>query len=298
MWFKNLKLFQLTSPLSFDDDALQEQLAAMSFRPCGSQDLVTMGWTSPFPKSEILFHKVDQRYWFSLKKQERLLPAAVINAELAEKVAQIEADTGAPVSKKAQTDLKQEIVMRLLPQAFTKNSFVQGFVCTLTNVVVVDTSSDGSAEAFLASLRKCIGSLPVVPFAKSTQQALLTDWVMKDAPANVELLDEAEFKSPAEDGAVIRCKAQDLDAPEMLAHLQNGMLVQKLAIAWNERLTCLLCEDLSIKRLKFTDIVKEENQDVPKDEVNARLDADFTLMSAEVVEFTTALKSMFSLDAE
>lgn len=298
MWFKNLKIFQFNKAFSFDEENLQMQLESMSFRPCGSQEITTMGFTSPFPQSDLLFHKTGDRFWFVLKKQERLLPASVINAELAEKVAQIEAETGSPVAKKAQQDLKEEIVFKLLPQAFTKNSQTHGFVDIKSQVVVVDASADGAAEAFLACLRKVIGSLPVVPLAKSSMQEVLTSWVLTDAPANIELLDEAEFKSPSEEASIIRCKSCDLDAPEVLAHLQAGMLAQKLSVAWQERLTCIIEEDLSIKRLKFTDMVKEQTQDIPKDEVNAKLDADFTLMSAEVVEFVDALKEIFEIDSE
>jgi recombination associated protein RdgC len=298
MWFKNLKLYQLTNSIELTEEQLQTQLESMSFRPCGSQDLATMGWTSPFRNSDLLFHKTDNRYWLVLKKQERILPASVVNNELAEKVAQIEAETGSPVPKKQQTDLKQEIVHRLLPQAFTKNSTTHGFISIENNLVVVDASSDGAAEAFLACVRKCIGSLPVVPFAKTSKQDVLTAWVLQDTPDDIELLDEAEFKSPSEDGAIIRCKSQDLDAEEMLAHLQSGMLVQKLAVAWQDRLTCILGEDLSVKRLKFTDVVKEQNEDIPKDEINAKLDADFTLMSAEVVELSKALRDIFEVESE
>ena len=37
-----------------------------------------------------MFHKVQERYWITIKKQERILPSTVVNAELAEKVAKIE----------------------------------------------------------------------------------------------------------------------------------------------------------------------------------------------------------------
>jgi recombination associated protein RdgC len=298
MWFKNLKLYQLTSKLELTEEQLQTQLDSMSFRPCGSQDITTMGWTSPFKNSDMLFQKTANRYWLVLKKQERILPASVVNDELAEKIAKIEAETGSPVAKKSQQDLKQEIVHRLLPQTFTKNSTTHGFISPEHNLVVVDASSDGAAEAFLACLRKCIGSLPVIPFAKSSKQEVLTSWVLQDAPSQIEILDEAEFKSPLEDGATIRCKSQDLDADEMLAHLQSGMLVQKLSVAWQDRLTCIIGEDLSIKRLKFTEVVKEQNEDIPKDEINAKLDADFTLMSGEIVEFAKSLREIFEVESD
>jgi recombination associated protein RdgC len=134
-----------------------------------------------------------------------------------------------------------------------------------------------------------------VPLAKSQQQEVLTSWLLKDAPQGIELLDEAEFKSPAQDGGIIRCKQHNLDADEILAHIQAGMWVQKLAIAYQDKLTCIIAEDLSIKRLKFTDIVKQQNEDIGKDELQARLDADFSLFSAEIDAFVRDLKTMFDL---
>ncbi len=44
--------------------------------------------------------------------------------------------------------------------------------------------------------------------------------------------------------------------------------------------------------------MKEQNEDIPKDELNVKLDADFTLMSSEVVEFAEALRKIFEVDSE
>ena len=115
MWFKNIKAYQITQPLSLNDEDLESALQAQAFRPCGSQDVATMGFASPFSqagKQGAMFHCVQQRYWITVKKQEKILPAAVVNAELDEMVAKIEMETGAPVGKKAKADLKQEIQTR------------------------------------------------------------------------------------------------------------------------------------------------------------------------------------------
>lgn len=299
MWFKNLKLFSLTQALELTDSDLEEKLAEHRFRPCGSQDLATMGWTSPFNQGDSLVHATSGRFWITLKKQEKILPAAVVNAELAEKVAQIEAETGSPVNKKTQSDMKQEIIHRLLPQAFTKNSFTHGFVSTSDNLVVVDSSSDGKAEAFLAMLRKAIGSLPVLPIARRSIQADLTAWIKEDtAPSQIVLLEEAELRSIEEDGSIVRCKNQDLGAEEIGHHLDAGKLVQKIAVEWDETFSAIIQEDAAIKRVKFTDVVKEQNEDIPKDQMLAKMDADFALMSGEVVRFAAWLRETFALDEE
>jgi recombination associated protein RdgC len=299
MWFKNLKLYSLSQTLDITEQDLEDKLAECRFRPCGSQDIATMGFTSPFNQGSSLLHSAAGRYWITLKKQERLLPSSVINAELAEKVAQIEAETGSPVGKKAQQELKQAIVQRLLPQAFTKNSFTHAFVALADNLVVVDASSDGKAEAFLAHLRKALGSLPVLPLARQSVQAELTAWVQNtNVPKDLVVLEEAELQAPQEGGAVLRCKNQDLGSEEIQNHLQAGKLVQKLAVEWDETLSALIQEDLSVKRVKFSDVIMEQNADIPKDEMLARMDANFTLMSGEVVRFATWLKQAFNLNNE
>lgn len=299
MWFKNLKLYALTQALEITEEDLEEKLAEFIFRPCGSQDMATMGFTSPFNQGQTLLHSANGRIWITLKKQERLLPSVVVNAELAEKVAQIEAETGSSVGKKAQQDMKQEIIHRLLPMAFTKNSFTHGFISTKDNLVVVDASADGKAEAFLAMLRKAMGSLPVVPLARQSVQAHLTEWLQgKDLPNDIVILEEAELKALEEDGAILRCKNQDLGCEEIINHIESGKVVQKLAVEWDETLSALIQEDLTIKRLKFSDVMHEQNADIPKDQVLARLDANFALMSGEIVRFAARLKTIFNLTAE
>jgi len=299
MWFKNIKAYQLTQPLSLNDDDLERALSEQAFRPCKSQDLATMGFTSPFAqagKQGTMFQCTQERYWITVKKQEKLLPAAVINAELEDMVAKIEMETGSPVGKKAKADLKQEVQTRLLPQAFTKNSYTHGFISLADNLVVVDASADGKAEAFLALVRKAIGSLPVVPFARHSLQSELTHWLTDAAPEGISLLEEAEFKSTDDAGSIIRCKNQPLDSEEISIHLEAGKLVQKVAFEYQDTLTAVIAEDGSLKRIKFTDRLKEETEDIPKDQIEARLDAEFTLMSAELCTFLKFLQQALKLN--
>ncbi|ALM91804.1 MULTISPECIES: recombination-associated protein RdgC [Alteromonas] len=299
MWFKNIKAYQITQPLSLDDGDLERVLSEQAFRPCKSQDLATMGFASPFSqagKQGTMFQRVGQRYWLTVKKQEKLLPAAVINAELDDMVAKIEMETGSPVGKKAKADLKQEIQTRLLPQAFTKNTYTHGFISLEDNLVAVDASADGKAEAFLALVRKAIGSLPVVPLARHSLQSELTHWLTDSAPDGIALLEEAEFKSTDDAGSIIRCKNQPLDSDEITIHLDAGKLVQKVAFEYQDTLTAVIAEDGSLKRIKFTDRLKEETEDIPKDQVEARLDAEFALMSAELCTLLNFLRETLNLN--
>ena len=62
-------------------------------------------------------------------------------------------------------------------------------------------------------------------------------------------------------------------------------------LEWDESLSFILCDDLAIKRVKFFDVIHEQNDDIDSDDVLAKLDADFALMAGELNRFIVELLS-------
>lgn len=290
MWFKNLKLFTLTKQVEFREEQLREN----AFRPCGNQDLATTGFHPPIPGGTALTHITDGNTLFCLKTQEKVLPASVVNAELENRCDRVERECGTPVTKKTKSDLKQEIIQEFLPRAFTKDSYTFGVHLRDLNMIVVDAGTDIKAESLLAVMRKSIGSLPVVPLVRRSLRADLTQW-LKNGENPWEILEQAKLVSPDENAAEVQFKKQDLCSDEVINHLDNGKLVHELAVEFDETLSCILCEDGTVKKLRFTDVLLEQNDDIPRDEPLARLDADFTLFCGEVTRFIRAMDTEFGL---
>ncbi len=295
MFFTNLIMYRLSTAIDLTPEQLEERLQEFSFKPCGSQDLNRFGWTQPMGKlGTSLIHVTDGNIMLCARKEDKMLPASVITDALNEKVELIEQETSRPVKKKEKDALKEEIIHTLLPRAFSRKSSTFAYISIKLGLIIVNASSHNKAEDLLALLRKSIGSLAVLPVqAKTPIDQTMTNWLTAESinPA-FSLLEEGELKSPLENGAAIRCKNQELQCSEIQAHIENGMFAVKIAMQYAESMTFVLNEDLTIKRVKFTDVVAEQQEDQDKSDKAACFDADFAIMAGEFEQFIPELISL------
>ena len=293
MWFKNLVLYRFSQESGIAADTLEESLTQQPFRPCGKTELSSYGWTSPVPGGATLVHASGRYLAFAAKKEERLLPGSVIRDAVKEKVEEIEIEQGRQVFKKEKEQIKDEITLSLLPRAFTRTHIVHAYIDTKAGWLIIDASSFRKAEELTSTLRSNLGSLPVVPpMLKHSPASIMTGWLEhhdKTMPQFMTLGDECELKDLGEEGGTIRCKRQDLLAEEILNHLNTGMQVSKLALHWHEALSCILGDDLIIRRLKFTDALLEQSEAITAGDDASKFDADFTLMTATLTQFVDQL---------
>ena len=302
MWFKNIIFYRLTEAFNYSQEQLQEKLSEHVYSPCKSQELTRYGWTAPCRlTNDILAHEVQGFIKIAARKEEKLLPATVIKEALNEKVALIEEEQGRKVYKKEKDQLKDEIVLDLLPRAFSRFQQTHAIISPSQGWIAVDSSSHKRAEELLSHLRGSLGSLPLVlPDVQQSPSAVMSHWLETEnsLPSGFEVLDECELKDSVLEGGVIRIKGQQIADDEFVAHLEAGKRVAKLALEWDEQLKFLLNDDLSIKRLKLTEQFQDTLADEAADDEIAQFETDLVHMGMEFSKLYPAIIAAFGGMAE
>lgn len=296
MWFKNLTLFRLTEPFTLSAAELHSKLETLAFRPCGKHEPFSAGWTPPLgTNSEQLVHSNNGFLMICLKKQEKVLPASVVNEICAEKIIEQEQQQARKFSRKERSALKDEVIFELLPQAFCYSKRLYAYIDAKGGWIVVDSASANKAEDLISLLRQALDSLPVSPpVTNESPVAVMTQWLnSQKAPSDIIIEDECELRSEELEGGIIRCKRHDLSLPEIQNHLNSGKKVQKLAVNWADRLAFVVDENLAIKRLRFLDLIQDQLAEYENENEQEQFDVDFSIMSSELAGFLPRLLELF-----
>lgn len=296
MFFRNLTLFRFSTTLAPSLSDLDASLSEHVLRTCGRLEIATRGFVSPFgPDSEALSHAVGNDILITLGQEEKLLPPAVVNAELGKRLRKEAERRGRPVGGRQRRAIKSEVIDALLPQAFVRPSRINAYIDTKAGWVVMDTASRKPAEAVLTALREAVSSFPAMPLAPTeSPRALMTQWLAHGKlPGPLSLGDECELREPAS-GATATCRRQELESGEVHAHLKQGKQVFRLGLQYKDRVSFVLGEDLVIRKLRFLDVVQDE-LDGDRESAEAELDARFALMTLELAQLFDGLEQWFGL---
>jgi len=291
MFFKNIHFYRFEDSFDKTGAQLNEALEKKRARSCGALELSCEGWSEPLGlDGQMLVHETGGKLMVCLRREDKILPASLVRERMDEKVFQIEQEQGRPVSRKEKIDIKEMIIQELLPRAFVKTSHTYAYIDPQSGWLIVNASGAKKAEELIELLRKALGTLNVVlPQTSMSPEVVMTQWIVSKEPiaGGFEIEDEAELRSSGEFESIIRCKHVDLSSQEIQAHISMGKYVHRLAMNWQDRISFVLHDDLSVHRLHYnTELI--EGYDAGGDDA-AQFDADFAIMAAELAEFIEQL---------
>jgi len=291
MWFRNIQFYRFEQPFSMTAKALHAALEGRKARACGQMELACEGWAKPLGlEGQMLVHESDGMLMICLRREDKALPASLVREKVEEKTFEIEGLEGRLVGRKERSDIKEQVMQELLPRALVKASHTFAYIDVKNSWLIVNAAASKKAEELIMLLRKTLGTLNVVlPQTDVSPESAMTQWLMDDAsmPQGFDVEDECELRSVGEVTSTVRCRYVDVASKEVRAHVATGKRVHKLAMNWQGKISFVLHDDLSIRRIRY-DSELIEQADVGDDQM-AQFDADFAIMGAELSGLIPAL---------
>lgn len=285
MWFKAASLFHFLESFDTKPEELEELLAEKKFTPVNNRQLYSYGWVPPMGgDSEQLVHVSSGFMLLKARREERILPASVIADHMAERIENLEKTLDRKIRGKEKLDIRDNVVMELTPQAFTKSTYEQVLIMPAQGLMVIDNASAKKMDQCTSLLRESIGSLPIAPVQTEIGQiGLYTRWLKgtRKLPKDLTMGDECVLQDEDNASGTVRCNKQDLTSDEIRALSTTGKHVQRIALHVNDAISFVIDEEFVFSKIKFVDTSPDDGSDVADLDSRAVFDGNFTLMALE-----------------
>lgn len=290
--FKTASFFRIAPDFVIPPlDALEVALQATRFVPCGATQPESSGWVAPRGnKSVSLVESVGGQIILKLCTERRPLPASAVKAAVEERIEKFKEETGQErVGAKIKKAFKEEVIIDLLPRAFTKRSSTLLWIDPVHHFLVVDTGSLSGADKIVTYLVEALNEVPgshpglgVKPVQTTLSAATaMAFWLSnKEAPHGFTVDRDCELKTPDDLKATVRYSRHTLEIDEVAEHIAAGKVPTQLALTWNDRISFMLTETAQVKKLKLLDVVLDGVPEGGKDDDG--FDTDVAILTGEL----------------
>ena len=289
MWFKNLQIYRLPAPWAMSQEQLEEALSPQTFTDASAMDMQNQGWCSP-RENGMLVHAVNRQFLIVFASEKKLLPATVVNQVSKSKAAEIEEQQGFAPGRKQMKEIKDQVTDELLPRAFSIRRNTAVWIDPVTGWLVIDAGNAGRADEVIKLLIKSVTRLPLRALrVQQSPVSAMTQWLVADeAPSGFTIDQDTELRSTGEGKATVRYVRHALEADDVRRHIESGKQCTRLALTWNSRISFVLTESMTLKRITPLDVIKEADGGMTRD-ADERFDGDMMLMTGELGAMMAAL---------
>lgn len=282
-------------------DALTEHLSTVPFEellphiPFGSGFVAAPGTTE-------LVVTFTGGYVFSLRYDEKIVPGAVVKAELAKSAAKFEEWEGYKPGRKVLRELRERVVAELTAKALTKTKVVNCYYNTAEQLLILPTISRKLKDTVMRQLVRAVESMKSTTINVSTAKGSLTTRLFnyiarQDVDAFGEFTVGERVILIGEQGK----SSFDLDAltnasAGLMEAISSGGQVSELALKLNG-VNFRLSQDFLLKGVVFDDQPDEdENRDASENfahEASVQLLQVSTVINGlcKLFDYTPAIKS-------
>ncbi len=295
MWFKNFFIYRLPAPWNTPPEDLELSLKSYAHQSPSALEMKTMGFTPPFlseEESPFLF-SLDHFYLMALTIESRILPNAVINQNLEERLKKLKEEKGFLPGRRERLELKTAVTEELMPRAFLNSKKVLAWVDHQNGFLLINVASPNGADAMVECLNNAIPRFPLknVHTQQSPQSVMMEALLNPENLGDFALARYCVLESENENKENVRYANHSLEGEmiqkEIQSHLRQGKTPKALGFYFENRFSFVLTEKMQVKNLRLEeDLFKERDEALSSaEDEKMRFQADFLLMSAELSRF-------------
>ena len=280
--FKNATLYRIAPDWVAGFDQVEQALSTQVFVECGASQEKSTGWVPPRGEQHGALLEVIGGQWIArLMIETRTVPGDAITRETDAQIKVLEQTRGRKPGKRETREIKSDVRLALLPHAFSRQAAVWVWIDPQARLLVIDTASQSIADQLVTELVKVIDGLAVALIdTKVSPMAAMTTWlVTQEPPSGFSVDRECELKAADESKAVVRYSRSPLDTDDVREQVESGKLPTQLALTWNSRLSFVLTDKLTIKKVQFLDVVFEQGTQLGED---SGFDCDVSIATSEM----------------
>ena len=274
---------------------IESRLARGRFVECGATQTESTGWVAPRGENHAaLAEDVAGQLILRLCIETRAVPGGVVKTQLQAQLDAIEQQTGRRPKGKHAREVKDAVVHALLPRAFPRRADTPVWLDRDARVVWVGAASAKRADTVVTQLVESLGGglkLDLLQTEVSPATAMSTWLAEKEAPAGFSIDRDCELRQPDSEKASVRYARHTLDIDEVGEHIRQGKLPTQLALTWAGRVSFVLTEALTLKRIRLLDGVLEgagiDAATAGRDD--SGFDADVAIATGELRQLLPAL---------
>ena len=283
--FKNIQFYKVNPTWTFDILAAEEALDSARFVECGLSQEESIGWIEP--RGEIngpLIESIGYQWIAKIMFESKILPGSVVKEAVEKRFLQIETQTGRKPGKKEKKEIKEDVRNNLLGKAFTKKSSALVWIDPTSRLLVIESGSQSRADEIISALVRAIEGFGVTPIQTQQSAAVsMSQWLdSQEPPVGFTADRDCTLKSSDDSKASVRYAKHPLDIDEIRTHIANGKIPTQLAMTWEGRVSFVLTDTGSVRKIEFLDVTMDGKTD-------SGFDADVVIATGELVKMIPAV---------
>lgn len=283
--FKHIQYFRIGADWHADAAAIEAALAQTRFVACAPTQERSIGWVEPRGEANgPLLESIGGHYMMRLLIESKVIPGGALRDALDKRLQAIESEQGRKPGKRETREIAEDLRTAMLAQAFTTKTSVWVWIAPESRLLVIESGAQARTDMVTTELIKVLDGLQLSPVV--TEQApasCMAAWLNSQEPPAAFTADrDCVLKATDESKATVRYAQHALDIDEVRAHIAAGKLPTQLAMTWNDRLSFVLTDRGTIKKIAFHDGVFAGTNETG-------FDADVAIATGELSQFIPAL---------